>query len=135
MTLPNGIVTGYSYDSASQLTAQTYTNGLSTLGNLAYGYDLRGRRVSDTGSYARTNLPPAVSTTAYNVDNQLTTWGTANLFYDANGNMMHRRFLVTKAYQDLAQDLGAVIRQEKSSFQSSNGLLIAHNRVNRKRGL
>ncbi len=110
MTLPNGIVTGYSYDSASQLTAQTYTNGLSTLGNLAY-------------------------TTAYNVDNQLTTWGTANLFYDANGNMMHRRFLVTKAYQDLAQDLGAVIRQEKSSFQSSNGLLIAHNRVNRKRGL
>ncbi len=39
------------------------------------------------GSYARTNLPNAVSATAYNANNQLTTWGTANLFYDLNGNM------------------------------------------------
>jgi len=28
-----------------------------------------------------------VTQTAYNADNQLATWGTANLFYDANGNM------------------------------------------------
>jgi RHS repeat-associated protein len=28
-----------------------------------------------------------VNQTAYNADNQLTTWGTANLFYDLNGNM------------------------------------------------
>jgi len=27
------------------------------------------------------------STTAYNANNQLTTWGTAKLFFDANGNM------------------------------------------------
>jgi len=32
-------------------------------------------------------LPLAVSQTAYNANNQLTTWGTANLFYDLNGNM------------------------------------------------
>jgi RHS Repeat len=32
-------------------------------------------------------LPNAVSQTAYNANNQLTTWGAANLFYDANGNM------------------------------------------------
>jgi len=25
--------------------------------------------------------------TAYNANNQLTTWGTASLFYDLNGNM------------------------------------------------
>jgi hypothetical protein len=25
--------------------------------------------------------------TEYNANNQLTTWGTANLFYDVNGNM------------------------------------------------
>ncbi len=29
----------------------------------------------------------AMSQTAYNSNNQLTTWGTANLFYDLNGNM------------------------------------------------
>ncbi len=28
-----------------------------------------------------------MSTTAYNANNQLTQWGTASLFYDANGNL------------------------------------------------
>ena len=32
-------------------------------------------------------MPLAVNQTAYNANNQLTTWGTANLFYDLNGNM------------------------------------------------
>src|SRR5712691_4133889 len=39
------------------------------------------------GSFARTGLPLAVNLAAYNANNQLTTWGTANLFYDLNGNM------------------------------------------------
>lgn len=39
------------------------------------------------GSYAAINLPQPISTIAYNVNNQLTQWGTASLFYDANGNM------------------------------------------------
>src|SRR6266699_5336100 len=53
----------------------------------AFTYDNAGRRNSMGGSFARTGLPNAVSTTAYNANNQLTTWGTANLFYDLNGNM------------------------------------------------
>jgi hypothetical protein len=40
-----------------------------------------------SGSLAQTGLPNAVSITSYNANNQLTTWGTANLGYDANGNM------------------------------------------------
>ncbi len=87
LTLPNGVVTTYSYDTASQLTGMTYTNGSTALGNLAYSHDLNGRRTNAGGSYARTNLPNAISATAYNANNQLTTWGTANLFYDLNGNM------------------------------------------------
>jgi RHS repeat-associated protein len=87
LTLPNGITAAYSYDNASQLTELTYANGSALLGNLTYNYDLARRRVSTAGSYARTNLPLAVSTTTYNVANQLTGWGTASLFYDANGNM------------------------------------------------
>ncbi len=46
-----------------------------------------GRRNSMGGSFARTGLPLAVGQTAYNANNQLTQWGTANLFYDLNGNM------------------------------------------------
>jgi YD repeat-containing protein len=80
-------VTTYGYDNASQLTALTYSLGTNFLGNLAYAYDQNGRRTSVGGSFARTGIPNAVSTTAYNANNQLTTWGTANLFYDANGNM------------------------------------------------
>jgi RHS repeat-associated protein len=87
LTLPNGVVTSYSYDSGSQLIGIAYANGTSTLGTLTYSYDVVGRRASVGGSMAAVNLPNAVSATAYNVNNQLTTWGTANLFYDANGNM------------------------------------------------
>ena len=87
LTLPNGVITTYSYDSASQLTALTYTDGAAAIGNLTYSYDLVGRRTSAGGSLAAANLPNAVTTTSYNANNQLTTWGTANLFYDANGNM------------------------------------------------
>jgi RHS repeat-associated protein len=87
LTLPNGIVTTYGYDNASQLVGLNYSLSSTNLGNLSYSYDSVGRRMSVTGSLARTGLPPAVSSTAYNANNQLTTWGTANLFYDANGNM------------------------------------------------
>jgi RHS repeat-associated protein len=87
LTLPNGVTKSYSYDSASELSGLTYAKGSSNLGNLTYSYDLNGRRTMVGGSYARTGLPLAVSTNGYNQNNQLTTWGTANLFYDADGNM------------------------------------------------
>jgi hypothetical protein len=38
-------------------------------------------------SLAQTGMPNPVSISAYNANNQLTTWGTVNLGYDANGNM------------------------------------------------
>ncbi len=87
LTLPNGVVVSYSYDTASQLTAMSYQIGSTTLGNLTYAYDLAGRRNSMGGSSASTNLPLGVSTTAYNANNELTQWGTATLTYDLNGNM------------------------------------------------
>jgi RHS repeat-associated protein len=87
LTLPNSVTTTYSFDNASRLTGLTYAKGSTNLGNLTYSYDLNGRRTNVGGSYASTGLPGVVNTTAYNANNQLTTWGTANLFYDANGNM------------------------------------------------
>ncbi len=87
LTLPNSIVVSYAFDAASELTSLAYQLGGSTLGNLSYSYDNNGRRASTGGSFARTGLPLAISTTAYNAANQLTQWGTATLTYDANGNM------------------------------------------------
>jgi len=87
MTLPNGIVASYTYDTTSQLTALVYSKGSTPIGGLAYGYDAAGHRTSLSGTLAAINLPLAVSVTGYNANNQLTGWGTANLFYDLNGNM------------------------------------------------
>jgi RHS repeat-associated protein len=89
MTLPNGVTVGYSYDSASQLTGVKYALGSAMLGNLAYGYDLGGRRSSVGGSYARTGLPNSISSATFDASNQLTTWGTVTATYDANGNLLN----------------------------------------------
>jgi RHS repeat-associated protein len=111
LTLPNGIVMSYSYDNDSELSGITYTLGSNTLGNLTYTYDLAGRRTSMGGSNAQTALPLAISNTAYNADNQLTQWGTANLYYDANGNMTSdgtNSFVWNARNQLASMDLGAV---------------------------
>ncbi|MFZ3200580.1 MAG: RHS repeat-associated core domain-containing protein [Candidatus Acidiferrales bacterium] len=88
LTLPNGVVMSYSYDSASQLSAINYQLGTNSLGNLTYSYDLAGRRTSMGGSYAAANLPQPVSLTAYDAANELTEWGGATPVYDANGNTL-----------------------------------------------
>jgi YD repeat-containing protein len=55
LTLPNGVVTSYNDDTASQLTGITYTLGGNPLGNLSYAYDNDRRRSSVSGSFARTH--------------------------------------------------------------------------------
>ena len=78
LTLPNGVQVAYGYDQASQLTSIQYHSGSAALGDLAYTYDVAGRRAGVTGSFARTNLPDAVSGAAYNANNQLTQWGSTS---------------------------------------------------------
>jgi RHS repeat-associated protein len=87
LTLPNGITTSYNYDVASQLLGINYQLGNSLLGNLAYKYDLAGRRTTVGGSYAQTGLPSALASASCNADNQLTLFGFYSLTYDANGNL------------------------------------------------
>ncbi len=87
LTLPNGVVTQYSYDAASKLTGINYTKGGLALGNLKYAYDAAGERTAVGGSFARTALPQAVVSAAYNVASQQTAFGTQTLTYDLNGNL------------------------------------------------
>lgn len=87
VTLPNGIVQSYGYDNASQLASITYTKGANTLGDLTYTYDAAGRRIAIGGSFARTEVPTAVTPTSHNANNQLTQWGGPTLTYDLNGNL------------------------------------------------
>ena len=87
LILPNGITVGYSYDFDSHVTGITYQNGATTLGNLIYGYDALGRRSQVTGSYARSNLPAALTSATYNFANQIATWAGAAITYDQDGNI------------------------------------------------
>jgi RHS repeat-associated protein len=87
VTLPNGTIESYSYDPASRLSGITYERGGSTLGELVYDYDATGLRTATGGSYARTGLPAAVTSTTYNAANGLTAWGSQSFSYDDNGNL------------------------------------------------
>lgn len=87
LKLPNGVTTSYQYDAASQLQDIKYAAGSTILGEQTYTYDQLGRRINIGGSFGRTNLPPVLTGTAYNTDNQLTTFDSSNLTYDANGNL------------------------------------------------
>lgn len=89
VTLPNGIIISYSYNDASQLTGINYQKGAASIGDLTYGYDAAGRRITVGGSFARTGLPPAASSMTYNVANQLTKAGAKTLTYDGNGNLLN----------------------------------------------
>ena len=86
-TIPNGVSMEYGYDNANQLTAITYKRSGSTIGGLTYTYDNAGRRTSMGGTYARTNLPPGLTTTAYDANNRLTNWNGTTYTYDHNGNL------------------------------------------------
>jgi len=101
LTLPNGITVSYGYDDASRLTSMTYQLAQTQLGNLTYVYDSAGRVTAKGGTWARTNLPAAVSSATYDAANELTNWGGTNLSYDANGNVTSPAQHVT--YQPVAE--------------------------------
>ncbi len=65
----------------------TYKQGATTLGDLTYTYDAAGNRIKTGGTFARSNLPPVLTTTNYNANNQQTTFGTTTETYDLNGNL------------------------------------------------
>ena len=60
----------------------------SLIGDLLYGYDAAGRRVTVTGSLAQLSLPASdVTDATYDANDRLLTWGGASYAYDANGNL------------------------------------------------
>jgi RHS repeat-associated protein len=87
ITYPNTNKVEYLYNVASELTTVTYKKGTTTLGTLTYTYDAAGNRIKTGGTFARSNLPPALTTTSYNANNQQLTFGTTTETYDLNGNL------------------------------------------------
>jgi RHS repeat-associated protein len=87
VTYPNTNSVTYAYNAASELTSLTYKQGATTLGDLMYTYDAAGNRTKTGGTFARSNIPPALTTTSYNANNQQLTLGTTTETFDLNGNL------------------------------------------------
>lgn len=87
VTYPNGSNLVYGYNDANDLTSFTYKQGTTVLGDLTYTYDPAGRRTTIGGTFARATLPPALTTTSYNANNQQLTFGTNTETYDFHGNL------------------------------------------------
>ena len=77
----------YAYNAASELTTVTHKQGTTTLATLTYTYDGAGNRLQTGGTFARTNVPPALTSATYNANNQQTAFGTTTETYDLNGNL------------------------------------------------
>jgi RHS repeat-associated protein len=56
-------------------------------GDLTYEYDKAGNRTKIGGSFARTGIPQAITSTTYNAANHQTTFADKTLTYDNNGNL------------------------------------------------
>ncbi len=89
LTLPNGVLLQYSFDTASHLTNMIYSFGSTVLGDLSYSYDAAGRRTQVGGSLARTGFPQPVTSAIYDAANELKQWNSLNLSYDAAGNLLN----------------------------------------------
>lgn len=89
LTLPNGVTQTYGYDNANEVTSIAYAQGNGTnLGNLAYTYDVAGRRNSQTGTLAPDVLPTATTQAgSFDLNNRQSGYNGVTLKYDADGNL------------------------------------------------
>ncbi|HEX5685597.1 MAG TPA: RHS repeat-associated core domain-containing protein [Ideonella sp.] len=89
-TLANGASVNYKWDDAGQLESIRYRKADDSLmGEIVYGYDGDGRRISANGNMARVNLPEAnVTDMQYDANNRLKRWAGKDFSYDDNGNLL-----------------------------------------------
>ena len=87
LTYPNGVVASYTHDNANRLTGISYALGSTMLGDVTYTHDAAGTPVTVGGSWARTGLPPALTSASYDAANRIATWGGVSSTYDLNGNL------------------------------------------------
>jgi RHS repeat-associated protein len=114
VTLPNGMVTEYGYNSISQITSLTYKLAGVTIGDLTYSYGAAGEQTTLGGSWARTNLPAALTSATYDAANEIARWGGVSFTYDANGSLTNDG---TNTYTWNARNqLGAISGGTSASF-------------------
>ena len=116
LTLANGVTVSYGYDGANELTGLTYRDGSNNLlGDLTYGYDAAGRRISQGGSFARTGLPDAVTSNTFDANNRASAWNGTALSYDANGNLLG--FQGDSYSWDSRDELAGITGTDTATFQ------------------
>ena len=89
ITRPNGVSSTFGYDSDARLLTLTHAAGASTLDAESYTYDAVGNRGGHSTRIGQ-SLITQPTTNQYNVNNQLTLFGSISDSYDANGNLVQQ---------------------------------------------
>jgi YD repeat-containing protein len=124
-TTPQGAVS-YTYDATDRRATMTVAgqpevtyvcdnvDRLTTIAQsgatVSFAYDAAGNRTGVGGTWARTNLPPALASATYDAANQIATWSGTAFSYDANGNLTSdgARTFIWNARDELTAITGAV---------------------------
>ena len=118
ITFPSSpqFVQTYGYDNANEISSITYQRGADPSDNLAYAYDLSGKRTAVHGSSARTGLPSATTATAaYDLANRLSSWNGEPVTSDDNGNLTGQDGLT---YSYNARNQLASVSDSQSTLES-----------------
>lgn len=72
---------------------------------MTYTYDLAGNRLTNGGTLARTNLPPVLTATTYNANNQQSAFGASISNYKYRRTLQESRRYVIKhsRWEELAR--------------------------------
>lgn len=87
ITRANGVSTTYAYDAAGRLLSIAHRRGTDALLSLGYTYDAASNRTGATNSAAQALITQAVTSAAYDANNQQNQFGPNSNTFDANGNL------------------------------------------------
>ena len=81
------VTTTYGYDIANRLTSMLLQGPSAQIENLLYTYDVNSNRTNFTRNAAQT-LSPAMSSTSYDEANEMLSFNSKTIAYDANGSLL-----------------------------------------------
>lgn len=85
---PSGATANFAYDDASRMISLQHLDPLNVvLESLGYTYDANGNRIGMERQNVSLPQRAAITGIIYNTANQMLTFNTENITYDANGNM------------------------------------------------
>jgi RHS repeat-associated protein len=83
----NGVTSQNTYDELGRVVSMTHAGPSGVLDSQTYTYDMVGNRTGSSVLIAQSLVTQPVASAAYNVNNELSQFGSTTNTFDANGNL------------------------------------------------